>query len=149
MKSRSQNNLLLLLLLIVVYWRINHDKSSNLDLFSSELWFCRGGSGVDIVLIGVWRPRLFVLFNINLYVQGPASNNNIIEVKFLSITWAELVIFWANFFLHFLTSGVACWSSHGGIKNFKLWYQWCLVRFRILSLHKRLFERKVTLKDKI
>ena len=90
MKSRSQNNLLLLLQLFVVYWRINHDKSSNLDsftdLFSSELWFFRGSGGVDIVLIGGWSPRLFVVFNINLYVQGPTCNNNIIEVKFLSIT---------------------------------------------------------------
>ena len=124
MKSRSQNNLLLLLLLFVVYWRINHDKSSNLDsfidLFSSELWFCRGSGGVDFVLIGGWRPRLFVLFNINLYVQGPTSNNNIIEVKFLSITWAELVIFWATLLLRFLTSGVAGWSSDGGIKKFQV-----------------------------
>ena len=48
--------------------------------------FCRGSGGVDILLTGGWRPTLFVLFNINLYVQGPTSNNNIIEVKFLTIT---------------------------------------------------------------
>ena len=80
--NNNQNNLLLLLL-VVVYWRINHQKSSNLDSFIDL--FCRGSGGVDIVLTGGWRPRLFVLFTINLYVQGPTSNN-IIEVKFLSIT---------------------------------------------------------------
>lgn len=100
------------------------NKSFNLDsfidLFSSELWFYRGSGGVDIVLIGGWRPRLFVLFNINLCVQGRTSNNSIIEVKFLSITWAELVIFWATLLLRFLTSGVAGWSSDGGIKSYDI-----------------------------
>ena len=65
---------------------ITVDYSKTLDLFSSELWFYRGSGGVDIVLIGGWRPRLFVLFSINLCVQGRTSNNNILEVKFLSIT---------------------------------------------------------------
>ena len=71
-------------MLFVVYWRVNHDKSSNLDSFIDL--FCRGSGGVDIVLTGGWRPTLFVLFNINLYVQGATSNNNIFEVKFLTIT---------------------------------------------------------------
>lgn len=73
-------------------------------------------------LIGGWRPRLLFcsLQYKSVCTLGHTSNNSIIEVKFLSITWAELVIFWATLLLRFLTSGVAGWSSDRGIKSYDI-----------------------------